>query len=309
MARARLVVPSFSRYGRRVDARLDETIDLPDGRRLGYADVGDPTGAPLLHFHGNPDSRLHFASEPYDEALRAAGVRFIATDRPGYGLSDPKPGRGQADWPADVTALADALGLDRFSVLGYSRGGRYALACGALIPERLTAVGTLSSGTTPDMPDYARSYRRLVQLEFAFARRAPALWARVTNSNVRRGKKNPAAILAPFKIALSCPADRDLLATYPHAFARAVIEAARQGPGEWRTEETNQPDPLDFDIDAVKLPVTVWHGTADTLVPIAHGRHLAGRLPSATLVELPDVGHLHTPERIAQIASALTQSA
>ena len=117
---------------------------------------------PLLYFHGNPGSRLDFAPDRYDEALRAAGVRFIGTDRPGFGLSDPKPGRGHADWPADVSALADSLGLDRFAVLGYSRGGRYALACAALIPERLTAVGTLSAVTTPDMPGFARSYSRLV---------------------------------------------------------------------------------------------------------------------------------------------------
>ncbi len=118
-----------------------ETIRVPDGRTLGYAEVGDPAGAPLVYFHGNPGSRLDFTSERYDRALRAAGVRFIGTDRPGFGLSDPKPGRGYADWAADVGALADSLGLDRFAVLGYSRGGRYALACAARIPERLTAVG------------------------------------------------------------------------------------------------------------------------------------------------------------------------
>ena len=73
-------------------------------------------------------------------------------------------------------------------------------------------------------------------------------------------------------------------------------------------EETNQLDPLGFDIDEVKMPVKIWHGTADTLVPIAQGRHLAGRLASAELVELPDVGHLHTPERVAQIAAELTQT-
>ena len=73
-------------------------------------------------------------------------------------------------------------------------------------------------------------------------------------------------------------------------------------------EETNQPDPLDFDIDEVKLPVKIWHGTADTLVPIAQGRHLAARLASAELVELPDVGHLHTPERLAHIAAQLART-
>lgn len=290
-------------------ARLEETIDLPDGRALGFAEVGDPGGAPLLWFHGNPDSRLHFTSQRYDEALRAAGVRFIATDRPGYGLSDPNFDHGYAYWPADVAALADSLGLDRFAVLGYSLGGRYALACAALMPERLTAVGTLSAVTSPDMPGFGRgAYPRLARTEFAFARRAPALWTRVTNSSVRRGKKNPAAVLAGLKLVLSSPADRALLASHTQEYATTVIEAARQGPEKWRMAETGQFNPLDFNIDDVKLPVKVWHGTADTLVPIAQGRHLASRLPSATLIELPDVGHLHTLEHVVQIATELTRT-
>src|SRR5947209_14262034 len=121
-----------------MEARLDQTVDLPDGRRLGYAEVGEPRGKPVLYFHGVPGSRLDFTAARCDEALRAVAVRFIGADRPGFGLSDKKPGRGHADWPADVSALADSLELDRFAVLGYSRGGPYALACAALIPERLT---------------------------------------------------------------------------------------------------------------------------------------------------------------------------
>lgn len=260
-----------------------------------------------MFFHANPSSRLHFASERYDYALRAADVRFIAPDRPGYGLSDPKPGRGHADWPADVAALADSLGVDRFAVLGMSRGGRYALACAAQIPERLTAAGTLSAGTTPDMPNYSRSYPRLVRAEFAFARHAPALWTMVTKASIRRGRKNPLAVLAPFRLVLTSPADRAVIASFGRELGRDVLEAARQGPEQWYIEETNQPDPLDFEVDAVTMPVTVWHGTADTLVPIMHGRHMAARLASANLVELEDVGHLHTPERLAQIANELTR--
>jgi pimeloyl-ACP methyl ester carboxylesterase len=108
---------------------------------------------------------------------------------------------------------------------------------------------------------------------------------------------------------LTSPADRKALAADPVGFARYSIEAARQSAEGWRIEETNQREPLDFDIDDVKVPVKIWHGTADTLVPISHARHLAARLQSAELVEIPDVGHLHSPERIAQIATELTRSA
>ncbi|MGH2908252.1 MAG: alpha/beta fold hydrolase, partial [Solirubrobacteraceae bacterium] len=262
-----------------------------------------------LYFHGVPGSRLDFSSESHGEALRAGGVRFVAVDRPGFGLSDPKPNRGHADWPEDVSALADSLGLDRFAVLGYSRGGRYALACAALIPERLTAIGLLSAVTSPDMPGFERAWPRLARMDRAFARRAPALWTKVTNSNVRRGKNNPAALLGPYKLVLRSPADRAALTANPREFARYGIEAARQSPAAWRTEATNMRDPLDFDLDEVQMPVKIWHGAADTLVPISQGRHLATRLASAELVQLSDVGHLHTPQRIAQIATELTRTA
>ncbi len=289
--------------------RLEEIVDLPDGRRLGYAVVGDPAGAPLLYFHGVPGSRLDFTAERHDRALRAGGVRFIATDRPGFGLSDPTPARGYAAWPADVRALADALGLERFPVLGYSLGGRYALACAALIPERLSAVGVLSAVTSPDMSGFARAIPLLSRLDQAFARRAPRLWTGMTRSNVRRGRRNPEALLRPYKLVLRSPADREALAADPVGFARYGIEAARQTPEGWRREETNVREPLDFDLDEVRMPVKVWHGTADTLVPIAQGRHLAARLPSAQLVELQGIGHLHSAERIAQIAAELIQAA
>ena len=100
-------------------------ITLPDGRRLAYAEFGTPDGRPVLYFHGAPSSRL----EPLlvgDDAWRAHGLRVIAPDRPGVGLSDFLPKRGFSQWPNDVVALADALGLERFGVIGMSGGRRAA---------------------------------------------------------------------------------------------------------------------------------------------------------------------------------------
>ena len=109
-------------------------ITLPDGRRLAYAEFGTPDGRPVLYFHGAPSSRL----EPLlvgDDAWRANGLRVIAPDRPGVGLSDFLPKRGFSQWPNDVVALADALGLERFGVIGMSGGGGYVAACAAKIPR------------------------------------------------------------------------------------------------------------------------------------------------------------------------------
>lgn len=98
----------------------DEQMRLRDGRILAYAEWGDMHGHPVFFFHGSPLSRLWC---PDESATRAAAVRLVAVDRPGFGGSDLQPGRRLEDWPSDVTELADALGFDRFAVAGYSAGG------------------------------------------------------------------------------------------------------------------------------------------------------------------------------------------
>ena len=128
-------------------------LALADGRRLGYAEFGDPSGAPCLYFHFSPGSRLEPAAvfsgvrQPW---LR--GVRLVSADRPGFGLSDRQPTRTLLDWPGDMAALADHLGIDRFAVLGASGGGAYALACARLLPSRLTAAVVVSGIGPLDRP-------------------------------------------------------------------------------------------------------------------------------------------------------------
>jgi pimeloyl-ACP methyl ester carboxylesterase len=117
------------------------TFRLGGGRTLGYAEWGDTSGYPLFHFHGSSSSRLERPVQP--EVL--AGVRLVTIDRPGHGLPDFQPDRTLLDWPEDVAALAAHLGIERFAVSGWSAGGPYALACAYGIPERLTAVGLISS--------------------------------------------------------------------------------------------------------------------------------------------------------------------
>jgi pimeloyl-ACP methyl ester carboxylesterase len=117
-----------------------DRIELRDGRQLGYAEWGDSAGGPLLFFHGWPGSRLE--GRLGDEAAKTCRVRLIALDRPGMGLSDFQSRRALVDWPDDVVQLADALGLERFAVLGISGGGPYAAACAWKLSDRLTHAGT-----------------------------------------------------------------------------------------------------------------------------------------------------------------------
>ena len=136
----------------RGDCRLCE---LPDGRRLAYAQWGDLLGMPVFYCHGFPGSRLE--AHLGDAAARRLGIRLIAPDRPGFGESTLQPHRRLSDWPDDLIALADSLELDRFHLLGVSGGGPYALACGQLIGARIAldsfVVGR-STGTMLNIPNW-----------------------------------------------------------------------------------------------------------------------------------------------------------
>jgi pimeloyl-ACP methyl ester carboxylesterase len=156
-------------------ALSDDTILLIEGRRLAYTEWGTPDGSPLLYFPGTPGSRLWC---PDERATLSAGVRLIMPDRPGVGRSDVSEGRTLSDWPADVVGLADALGIDRFAVVGVSAGGPYAASCAALIPERLTAVGIVSSrpiarSNWTERPEAYSEWTAEDQAEFDLAQKDP----------------------------------------------------------------------------------------------------------------------------------------
>ena len=129
---------------------VDSVIQLSDKRRLSYAEYGDSNGAPVFLFHGLPGSRLSWGLIP-DNQL-PAGLRLIAPDRPGYGKSDPKPRRSLLDWADDICELANALGIEKFAVVGVSGGGPGALACAWKMPECITAVGVVASPAPTNAP-------------------------------------------------------------------------------------------------------------------------------------------------------------
>lgn len=121
---------------------LEQRIFLPDGRSLGFARLGCPAGLPLIYLHGFPASRLEAGI--LNAAANSLGVSIIAPDRPGFGLSDFQPRRTILDWPNDVVHLANALSIDRFSLLASSGGCPYAAACAHQFPQRLIRVGIMA---------------------------------------------------------------------------------------------------------------------------------------------------------------------
>src|SRR5512140_1936285 len=123
--------------------RINQAIELKDGRCLGFAEFGAPAGIPVFHFHGSAASRFERPSS--EEMLIRMGIRFLSVDRPGQGLSDFQPGRRLLDWPQDICQLADHLGIPEFYIEGYSAGGPHALACACQSPQRVIACAAISS--------------------------------------------------------------------------------------------------------------------------------------------------------------------
>src|SRR5918999_5859302 len=134
----------------------ESQVKVGGEREFAYTDIGEPGWLCLLFFHGAPMSRLHLAY--LEQKFLAQRIRVISPDRPAYGGSSPQPGRSMADWPSDVAALADALGLDRFVVAGHSSGGPYAVACAALLPERVLASIVLDGVTDMAWPGAWEGY-------------------------------------------------------------------------------------------------------------------------------------------------------
>jgi pimeloyl-ACP methyl ester carboxylesterase len=148
-------------------------ITLPDGRALGFAFYGAPRGDPIFYFHGFPSSRLE-ARLAHDLGV-SRGVRIIAVDRPGYGLSDYARARTIPDWPGDVLQLADALGIDRFRIMAVSGGGPYALACARALPDRVRAVGIVCGLGPMDCPENSEGMWFLNRFGLSHGEKAPGM--------------------------------------------------------------------------------------------------------------------------------------
>ena len=128
----------------------DDTVTFPDGRVIAFTVIGDLDGQAVFYNHGAPGGRLELLG--LDDAFNAAGVRVITPDRPGYGRSNPIPGRSTGDWADDVATLADHVGAQRFGVLGLSSGGPYTVACAALLPHRVTGAVVAAGNTDMSWP-------------------------------------------------------------------------------------------------------------------------------------------------------------
>lgn len=276
------------------------TIQLPDGRRLAYLETGDPEGRPVLYFHGSPGSRLEGLF--FDQFNKQLGVRLIAIDRPGYGLSDFQQNRTYLNWAGDVSEMADQLGIDRFAVLGWSSGGPYATVVAHELPERVTVAAVVAGEGPYASSDYPKSVMNSATFSGSDANKlfirctANCRWLMQAIFRMVRIQRfgNPVSP-ADFGTAIDQSAKdlqfftRDFL----HEYGANQMEAFRQGSGGITRDVILERLDWPFMPEKIHTPaVLVFYGEEERVLHPEIGRYLCRRIPSCKEPTIyPGEGH------------------
>jgi len=271
---------------------------------VGVYEYGDPAGAPVMALHGTPACGAGFAWA--DEPARERGLRILAPDRPGVGLSSPIDSWVVADYPAQLGALADALGLDRFAVWGYSGGGPYAAACAAVMRDRVTsaaiAAGMGQMGVWAKADDFEKTDRQMLGL----AASHPAVARVIMGVTGRLARMSPKSAMKSFAKQLN-DSDREIvpsLGTPAEAmalFTQAFLRGARGVIADYAALA----QPWGVAVEQTEIPLALFHGDADTMVPLRHSEELAARVPTARLTVWPAAGHLGTVAHVGEVLDRL----
>jgi pimeloyl-ACP methyl ester carboxylesterase len=277
-------------------------LTLPDGRRVACAEYGDPGGLPVLALHGTPGSRLMFALA--DRAARERGIRLIAPERPGYGLSDYRHSESLAQIAEDLSAVADLYEVERFAVIGVSGGGPYAVAAAAAMPDRISLLALVAPiGEVADVQLRLSRFQRLL-----FRRLARRPWA----SRLFFGRLRLMVFRSPdtayrWLMRRVRAADRELLA---RSGVRISLQAA-MGEGLRPGVEGVAQDlrlccsPWRLRFADIDVPAIIWQGSDDPVVPPEAAYALARALPNCRLDVIPAAGHYWVFSRFGLILDAV----
>jgi pimeloyl-ACP methyl ester carboxylesterase len=265
----------------------DCTGMLSDGRKLGFAEYGQSNGEVVFEFHGTPGARFQIYSARLETIAKKGPVplRIIVPERPGYGLSDAKAGRTLDDWCQDIETLADELGVERFSIVGISGGGPFALACAYRMPTRVRKIAVICGLGPIDIlgqeglsneektclqgPEFTRAY--ITQL------------ANMVNADPDR--------FTAYYISNLPKLDRELISDdLVPVVKQFAIEAARQVEG-MIDDYVIFGQTWNIPLQKIHVPVAFWHSEADHIVPIRHAEYLASLIPNAELHRMQDYDH------------------
>lgn len=267
-------------------------LTLPDGRRLDVQVTGPAGGLPLIFHHGTPGAAVQYRT--MQRAAHSRGLRLVTTSRPGYGSSSRQAGRRVVDVVADTQAVLDALGASRCLIAGWSGGGPHALACAARLPA--TAAALVIAGVAPyEAPglDWAAGMGEENVTEFAAAAGGEAsLRSYLDEAGAELESVTVTGVLSALATVLP-DVDRAVITDeYGEDLAASFRESVRTGIDGWLDDDLAFTTPWGFDLEEVRVPTALWQGSADLMVPFAHGEWLAGALPAATAHLEPGEGHV-----------------
>lgn len=272
----------------------ESTIQLPDGRKLGYLETGEAQGQPIFYFHGWPGSRLEVLL--FEESARQAGVRLIGVDRPGIGLSDFQPDRRVLDWPRDISYLADALQIEQFAVLGNSGGSPFALACAHAIPERVTAIGLVSS--LPPNELRRESKTRTPKLFARISDKLTCLMPSMMGMAISFFQRRPEKIDRALRRFMRWMPEADRQVFFRSRKRRQTMvedafESFRQGSQGMAIDCALQDGPWGFKLSELQGPeLFMWHGEQDIYTPVSLSKRMANLIRGCRVTLYPSDGHI-----------------
>lgn len=289
-------------------------VRTPDGRTLEVLTGGDPDGRTWLFHSGSPSAAVPYA--PIEEIAAGLGLRMVTYSRPGYGASSPRDlppdGPRFVDDVTDVETILEHFGTDEFVTLGWSGGGPRALACAALLPERCRAAASLA-GVAPRHGaglDWFAGMAPENVAEYAAAQQGPEAYAAYLTADflpvLQAGPDDLSAAMGE----LLSPVDRAALSgAYPAYLAETFHKAAAQGVRGARDDGLANVREWGFDLASITVPVAIWQGRQDAMVPYAHGVWLAEHVPGAQAHLFEDEGHLSLVGRLEEILADLVRLA
>jgi pimeloyl-ACP methyl ester carboxylesterase len=288
-----------------------DTVTTPDGRTLEIMVAGPEGGDPYVFHNGTPTAVAPYA--PLEAMLEDAGLRMVTYSRPGYGASTPRSHGAEptiADDVADTVTILDALGIDTFVTLGWSGGGPRALGCGALLPERCRAVVSYA-GIAP-YGDPALDYFAGMGLEnvrdFLAGMLGPEMLRPFIEEQIEELRVvTTADIVAAFHGLVDDVDAAALTEDFAEWIARTFRHAAGPGPAGLLEDTLQIVRPWGFDVASIRVPVSVWQGRHDRMVPFGHGEWLARTIPGARAHLFDDEGHLSLVARMPEMLAELRE--
>jgi pimeloyl-ACP methyl ester carboxylesterase len=285
----------------------DLTVTLRDGRRLGYAEYGDPQGVPIFGLHGTPGSR-HMFQIAHPVAARL-NIRLLAPERPGFGLSTYQRGRDLKSHAEDLVAFADVLGIPRFAVAGVSGGGPYAAACAAFHPDRVTALGLISPVGPISGPGCPASVGFGHAVAFRYGPRAMPLMAALFGIG-RLGFLYAPNLIFGFLLSRASPSDWAILSRgeIRHNLIGGVAEGCRPGIRAALQEMRIFSRPWNVPFAEVTAPTFLWQGLGDRNVPVAAALQLGKLIPKCNSFPIERAGHYWVFDNIGKVLETLAEA-